>query len=237
MTGREIVAMCDKIIKRQDLDKSLLLMFINQQRRTILMDNYLYKLDKWIKYQEPENGFVKTTNLKQVRYLEYQLNGHHKPLERINTYQELLEMYDDVDMVGEPNYYLIMSGGIKIVPMPPEGVINIFGEFYPADLKEDNTEDILAEELSDVIIYFGCAEYFDMLNEQEQGAFWRAKGNAMFDKYIASVKRQMTDDKELMARDPFGNIGLVHGERRTGGGQIIIKNLDGGIVDASEGDI
>lgn len=44
MTGNEIVTMCKNIIKRQDLNEDLLLQFINQERRTILRDVYLYRI-------------------------------------------------------------------------------------------------------------------------------------------------------------------------------------------------
>jgi len=44
MNGKEIVTMCAAIIKRQDLNEDLLLNFINQQRRVVLRDKYIYRI-------------------------------------------------------------------------------------------------------------------------------------------------------------------------------------------------
>jgi hypothetical protein len=49
-----------------------------------------------------------------------------------------------VDAIGIPEYYVVMQGGIKIIPAPPVGVINIFGEWYPPDL--ENTTASLQKE-------------------------------------------------------------------------------------------
>lgn len=237
MTGTEIVSMCDKIIKRQDLDKDLLLMFINQQRKIVFRSTYLYKLLQWKRNLEPEDGFVTTKNLKQARYVEWtpseQDNVNYestrkKKLFRLNTINEAYEIYDDVDAIGEPVHYVVMQGGLKLIPAPPIGVVNIFGEWYPEDIKEDDTEDTLAKEVSDAIIYLGCAEYFDYLAETDKATYWRTKGQTMVSTYLTEIKRQMTDDKEMLARDPFGNLGLVHGTRRERGHVYNMDEITGG---------
>jgi len=237
MTGNEIIAMCDKIIKRQDLDKDLLLMFINEQRKMVIRSTYLYKLLSWKRNFEPEDGFVKLDNIKQVRYVEWtpdeQDNVSYestrkKKLFRLNTIQEAYEIYDDVDAIGEPLHYVVMQGGMKVIPAPSIGVINIFGEWYPPDIKADDTEDVLAKELSDAIIYLGCAEYFDFLAETDKATYWRTKGVQMMSAYLTEIKRQLTDDRDLFARDPFGNLGIVHGSRRERGQVYNIDELTGG---------
>ena len=236
MTGKEIIAMCSKIIKRQDLDTDLLLLFLNQQRKVVMRNNYLYKLDEWQKGFQPVDGFALIPNLKQARYVEYSLNDTRKELFRLNSFTEALQIYSSIDEVGEPIYYIIMSGGMKIIPAPPEGTINIYGEFYPADIANDNVEDTLCKELSDAIIYLGCAEYFDMLAESSQAEFWRNKGLTMIESYISEIKKQMTDDKNLLARDPFGNLGMVHGRQGMYGemgvltGVFTIDELTGGDI-------
>lgn len=264
MTGNEIINMCSAIIKRQDLNRDLLLMFINQQRRFILRSNYLYKIQRWITNFEPEDGFVNTNNpsvgvLKQARYVEWnpdpeenvaidfsehpyyengidgetiQKSGRKKKLLRLNTIQEVFEFIDNVDAIGEPAYYVVMQDGLKIIPAPTVGVINIFGEWYPPDLV-DTTEsleqdDKLNKEISDVIIFNACAEYFDFLEEYEKAQMWRTKGQAQLDAYLLEIKRQMTDDRDLMERDPFGNLGIHHGWRDTGTNIYNTDELTGG---------
>lgn len=239
MTGKEIVDMCGRIIKRQDLDTDLLLMFINQQRHMVFRSTYLYKLLGWKRNFEPEDGFVTTGDkLKQARYVEWNPDPQDnlelspsvrkKKLFRLNTIGEAYEIYDDVDAMGEPLHYIVMENGIKVIPAPSIGVINIFGEWYPEDIKNDDTEDTLEKEVSDAIVYLGCAEYFDFLMETDKGQLWRAKAKTMLDAYFYEIKRQITDDKELFARDPFGNLGIIHGTRREVGYTYDTDELTGG---------
>lgn len=250
MNGKEIVTMCAAIIKRQDLNEDLLLQFINQQRRHILRETYLYRIQKWEIGLEPEDGFVRTKGLKQARYVEWnpdpednvkidfnaepnKFNGveteRKKKLFPLNTIQEAFEIYDNVDVIGEPMYYVVMQGGLKIIPAPPIGVINIFGEWYPEDLSNsEDSEDGLSKEIADIIIYYACAEYFDFLMEPEKANLWRGKGQALLQGYIHEIKLQQTDDRPLFARDPFGNLNIGHGWRRNVGFVYPIDELTGG---------
>ena len=247
MNGKQIVDMCSAIIKRQDLNEDLLLQFINQQRRFILRRTYLYRIQKWVTDLEPEDGFVRTQGLKQARYVEwnprpednvdidFNMNGtdeRKKKLFPLNTIQEAFEIYDNVDAIGEPMYYIVMEGGLKIIPAPPIGTINIFGEWYPADLENSTeSEDGLSKEIGDIITYYACAEYFDFLTEVEKAQLWRQKGKELLDGYLSEIKRQQTDDRNLFARDPFGNLNIGHGWRKNIGFVYDIDELTGGTPD------
>ena len=244
MNGKEIVTMCAAIIKRQDLNEDLLLQFINQQRRFILRNKYLYRIQQWRIGLEPEDGFVRTKGLKQARYVEWNpkpednvvldidTNGigeRKKKLFPLNTIQEAFEIYDNVDAIGEPMYYIVMQGGLKIIPAPPIGVINVFGEWYPEDLTNDEkSEDGLSKEIGDVVVYCACAEYFDFLNETDKANLWRTKGQMLLEGYISEIKRQMTDDRPLFSRDPFGNLYIGHGWRKNTGFVYNVDELTGG---------
>lgn len=244
MNGKEIVTMCAAIIKRQDLNEDLLLQFINQQRRFILRNKYLYRIQQWRIGLEPEDGFVRTKGLKQARYVEWnpkpednvildiETNGigeRKKKLFPLNTIQEAFEIYDNVDAIGEPMYYIVMQGGLKIIPAPPIGVINVFGEWYPEDLTNDEkSEDGLSKEIGDVVVYCACAEYFDFLNETDKANLWRTKGQMLLEGYISEIKRQMTDDRPLFSRDPFGNLYIGHGWRKNTGFVYNVDELTGG---------
>ena len=244
MNGKEIVTMCAAIIKRQDLNEDLLLQFINQQRRFILRNKYLYRIQQWRIGLEPEDGFVRTKGLKQARYVEWnpkpednvildiETNGigeRKKKLFPLNTIQEAFEIYDNVDAIGEPMYYIVMQGGLKIIPAPPIGVINVFGEWYPEDLTNDEkSEDGLSKEIGDVVVYCACAEYFDFLNETDKANLWRTKGQMLLEEYIREIKRQMTDDRPLFSRDPFGNLYIGHGWRKNTGFVYNVDELTGG---------
>lgn len=250
MNGAEIVTMCSNIIKRQDLNEDLLLQFINQQRRHVLRAMYLYRIQKWVTGLEPEDGFVCTQKLKQARYVEWnpdpednveidfntepnKWNGidkkRKKKLFPLNTIQEAFEIYNNVDAIGEPMYYIVMQGGLKIIPAPPVGVINIFGEWYPEDLTNSiNSEDGISKEIGDVIVYLSCADYFEFLEEPEKSKMWREKGSSYLEEYKKEIQRQMTDDRPLFARDPFGNLHIGHGWRKNIGFVYDTNELTGG---------
>lgn len=237
MTGQEIVNMCSAIIKRQDINVTLLLQFINQQRRVILRDNYLYRIQEWRRNLEPEDGFLRTPALKQARYVEYDPSPQDniavssslkRKLYPLNTLQEAYDIYTNVDVAGQPMYYIVVQGGLKIIPMPTVGVINIYGEWYPPDIQNDTTEDPLSKEISDITVYMACAEYFDFLDEKEKAELWRNKGTVMLGQYLKEIKRQMTDDRDMFARDPFGNLYLINGMRRRRGIVYDIDELTGG---------
>lgn len=249
MNGQEIVTMCSDIIKRQDLNTSLLLKFINQQRRKILRETYLYRIQKWVTGLEPEDGFVRTQGLKQARFVEWNpepednvdldfntFNANteaprmiKKKLFPLNTIQEAFEIYNNVDAIGEPMYYIVMQGGLKIIPAPIDGVINIYGEWYPEDLtNSSSSEDGLSKEIGDIIVYSACAEYFDFLAEPEKAQLWREKSKELLAEYLKEIKRQMTDDRPLFARDPFGNLHIGHGWRKNIGFVYDTDELKGG---------
>ena len=51
------------------------------------------------------------------------------------------------------------------------------------------------------------------------------------DKYNKEIKRQMTDDRPLFARDPFGNLNIGHGWRKNIGFTYDLDELTGGTPD------
>ena len=239
MTGQEIVTMCNNIIKRQDLNEDLLLQFINQERQAALRETYLYRIQEWRRNLEPEDGFLRTPRLKQARFVEWEPEpqdnvaysiGKKKKLFPLNSMQEAYEIYHNVDVVGEPLHYIVLQGGLKIIPMPAKGVINIYGEWYPEDIQNDENEDALTKEISDIIVYNACAEYFDFLAEPEKANLWREKAQIRLDKYLKEIKRQVTDDTHLFARDPFGNLHIRHGRRKQLGHIYDGKELTGGTL-------
>lgn len=56
---------------------------------------------------------------------------------------------------------------------------------------------------------------------------WRQKADAMLEQYLKEIKRQMTDDRPLFARDPFGNLPMWNKIR---GKVYLDEELNGGTV-------
>lgn len=86
----------------------------------------------------------------------------------------------------------------------------------------------MSKELSDVTVYNASAEYLDFLEEFEKAQLWRNKAQVLLDGYLKEIKKQMTDDRELMERDPFGNLGVHHGWYDNTPRLIDVNELTGG---------
>lgn len=203
------------IIKRQDLDRSLLLFFINSTRKAIVRDTYIPRLNKFIQNIEVIEGWVTVPNLKNPSTVEFELDEFKHRLLRLNTYDDAIILFGDPNAIGAPSHYMMLENKLRIFPMPPEGMINVFGEFFPDDLTDSViSEDVLSIEIPEVLIYLGSAEYFDMLSEPQKADYWRKKGTTMFAQYLKQLRIQETEHVEMLARDPFGNIGLVSTKKR-----------------------
>lgn len=218
MTGKDILDKCDKIIKRQDLDRDLLLFFINSMRREIFRDKYIYKFNQYIKNVNCVDGIIDLPTLKNPRVVEYELTDDTNVttttrLTKVLTYEKVLRLISSIEALGKPSYFYLNGTKIQILPVPTEGNINIYGEFWLPDLLDSNTStDITTIEMPDILVYLGCAEYFDMLDETKTGSFWRQKGIALLDQYMKQIRRQETDGVDLLKRDPFGNLsGTTYG--------------------------
>lgn len=77
-------------------------------------------------------------------------------------------------------------------------------------------------------VYNASAEYLDFLEEFEKAQLLRNKAQVLLDGYLKEIKKQMTDDRELMERDPFGNLGVHHGWYDNTPRLIDVNELTGG---------
>lgn len=237
MNGKEILDVASNIIKRQDLDRALLLFFVNSTRKAILRDKQLRKLFTYIEDITMVNGKVDLTpyNLFYIKTVEWQVTdavtGEEKKvrLEKLISYNDAIDIYHSLEKVGSPKHYLVLGNYLHILAIPVEGSINIYGEVFPANLEDTlYSSDILSHEIGEALVYLGAAEYFDMLGENNSGQFWRQKGMYIVDQYVKNLKLQDSEDINLMARDPFGGTPTGKNKTQVVFDTVVVDDLDAG---------
>jgi hypothetical protein len=211
MTGQEILNQAANIIKRQDLDRTLLLFFVNTVRRAVLRDK---KVKRFYKYQTNvthSSGVIDMTaqKIKNPRKVEWQYvdAGATKQvlLAEVYSYQQAMDLYSSLTATGSPTGYLELGTSMYILPVLTTGQINIYGEFWLDDIADTAlSNDITTVEIPDALIYLGAAEYFDYLQEADKAGYWRKKGLALVDAYIAQWNAQEFDTTDAWRRQPFG---------------------------------
>jgi hypothetical protein len=221
MTGKEILDQCIKVIKRQDIDRTLLLFFVNTARKAVFRDKNISKFLKYIEDVTLTDGKLditaavtttKTYNIKSVRQVEwFYINSDgltiKSSLAKLPNYESAMKVFGSLETIDAAKAYLILGTTLYVLPIPPEGKINIYGEVWPDNIVDSSTfSDITTNEIGDALVYLGSAEYLDMLGEEERANFWRQKGTAIIDSYMKQIRIQETNDIDLMQRDPFGNV-------------------------------
>ena len=218
MTGKDILDTCVLLIARTDVNRTLLLQFVNEARRTILIDKEIKRFYTKLSNVSHTDGLIdgSAINLKHAKIVEYQTTdaGETKlaTLVKIPSYKEAIGdgyRYYDFTKIGTPANYLEIGTDIQILPVPDTGTINIYGEFWPADLTDSAlSSDITTTEIPFALVYFGTAMYLmDFLEEAERGQTCLIKGQGIIDKYIKMQKRETSYKGNLTYRDPFGNLG------------------------------
>jgi hypothetical protein len=230
MTGKEMIDLGSKIIKRQDLDRDLLLFFINAVRRNFLRTKNLRKFYKYLTNIPHNNGVVdlQALKIKYVRSVEWEIENTKINLDKLVSYEDAIDIYHSLTKVGTPKHYLEIGSELYLLPAPVEGNVNIYGDVLPDDILDDVTSfDAMTLELGEAWVYLSCAEYFDMLNEQSQGNYWRTKGTSIIGEYITQSKIEETNNIELMNRDPWGNNPSKY-PTKVVFDTVVVDDLDGG---------
>lgn len=212
MNGKEILDRASNIIRRQDLDRSLLLFFINSVRRGIFRNKQVKRFFDYKENITCLNGVIDMAaySIKSPRTVEYVVTADDgtvtkKYLARLMSYQQAMDIFGSLDAVGIPQAYLEMGTTMRILNAPATGQINIFGEFWPADLTDSNSSsDIITAEIPEALVYLGVAEYLDMLGEADKAMYWRNKGSALVDVYMAQLNSMDFNNYDAWKRRPFG---------------------------------
>lgn len=231
MNAKEILDYAEKIIKRQDIDRELLLFFINSTRKAIVRDKNIRKFSQYFSNINITNGVIDLTpfNIKGIRSVEWQLGDSKIRLDKLYSYEDAIDIYHTLDKVGSTRHYLEMNGQLYLLLVPTEGTININAEVYPSDLSDSiNSKDMLTNDLGDAWVYLGAAEYFDMLGEVQSGQFWRQKGMFIVDQYLKQMRIHDTNGVELMNRDPFGSTPTGTNKLQVVYDTVVVDDLDAG---------
>jgi len=210
MNAQDIINQAINIIKRQDVtgdNRALLLFFINTVRRAVLRDR---KIPRFFAYHEnvPHNlGVIDMTAqyIKAPHVVEWEYSSTRTKLSEVYSHKDAADIYGDLSTTGNPTGFLRMGASLYILPVPTTGQINIYGEFWPADLTDSvSSSDITTVEIPEVLVYLGAAEYLDMLGETDKAQYWRQKGMTIIDQYVKQFQGQAADTADLWRRWPFG---------------------------------
>ena len=211
MNGKLLLDLCHKIIKRQDLDRPLLLFYLNSVRKSVLRSTYDYPNEQTKQCAYGENGEISVSgnSIKNVKYVEFVTDDEERTvLRRIAGYDAARNMFDFSEN-DNPTHYVEFGDTLILLPVPESGEVYITGEFYLPDLQDDtNPVDQHTDDIADGIIYLASAEYFDMLDEVQKGQVWRQKGIQFLNEYVKHLKLRRSENLVMMNYDPFGNLGL-----------------------------
>lgn len=208
MNTKEILDMVLRIVKRQDFDRTLALFLLNTLMKDLIRGHHLHIYDelKTVSYDVYGQISISSSSIKNILNVEWVTEDEQrKMLPRVGTYNEARENFDFTE-VGEPSAYIVMGNTIKILPVPSNGTIDIFAEIFPSDLTDSiSSSNSITNDAGNLLVFLVSAEYFDMIQEEIRGKYWREKGLVLLEQYLRFVKNREVQNIELMHRDPFGN--------------------------------
>lgn len=212
MNAKEILDNAANIIRRQDMDRDLLLFFINTVRRTVFRDKPVRRFYAYRQNLTTVNGVIdmsamKIKNARVVEWVNTNPGGiiTKAYLQRLLSYKQAMDMYGSLSATGTPKAFLEMGTTLQVLPVPTDGEINIYGEFWPDDLTDSiASSDITTIEIPEALVYMGAAEYFDMLGEADIAQYWRQKGLVIVDAYLKQLNKMDFDGYDVWKRKPFG---------------------------------
>lgn len=208
MNAKEMLDKAVKIIARQDIDRDLMLLFMNAARKAVLRDRDITRFYQQLNNVSVTSGVIDTIplNLKSAKYIEFGQGSEKKPLAKFADYNTARKEYPDFTVTGEPRYYIELGTQIIILPSYTGTAINIIGEVWPADLIDNITStDITTMEIPEAWIYLAVAEYFDYFDETDKGNYWRQKGVLLVDQYIEQLQLQASYGVHALVGPYFTN--------------------------------
>lgn len=187
MNAKEMLDKTVKIIARTDVDRGLMLLFMNSARKAVLRNSEIPKFRQYLLNVPAEGGMIDTAalNIKSINTVEYDDGVKKTPLAKFIDYDSARYYYPDFSKTGAPRHYLLLGTKIYILPLPSAGTINLITETWPVDLTDSElSSDILTTEIPEAWIYLAVAEYFDYFDENDKGNYWRQKGSVLVQQYI-----------------------------------------------------
>ena len=208
MNAKEILDTVKLIVKRQDFDRTLALFLLNTSIKDLVRNYHLYMFDelKTVSYDTYGQISMSTNKIKNIVNVEWiDSDDQRKILYRVKNYEEARANFDFTE-VGEPSGYLIMGDALKILPVPTEGTIDIYAEIYPNDLTDSvSSYNSITTDAGNLLAFLVSAEYFDMLQEETRGKYWKEKGIILLKEYLGFIKNREIQNVDILHRDPFGN--------------------------------
>ena len=207
MDGKGILDLSTDIIARSDVNRPMLLNFINTSTKAAFRARSVYRMQGVRQFDVTAN-IVPCPNLKLARYVRWYDDDLKSELVKIPDVKVLLETYADPSRSGNPAQYIILGQSIQIVPAATHGTLLVAGEFWPDALADSaNSNNLLSDEIPDFLMYYGVAEYMDFLQEENRGQVFRTKALGILGEWLKENHLQEMTETNNMPRDPLGNLG------------------------------
>lgn len=211
MNAQTMLDRAAKILARQDVDRNLLLFFMNTARRAVIRDKDISRFYQQITDVSHVNGAVDKSALaiKAVKLVGYEAGAGWKTLLKLDNYEAARRFYPDFTVKGTPRHYFELGANLYVVPVPEKGTLSVLAEVWPKDLQDSAaSSDILTEELPEAWIYLAAAEYLDYFDEPDRGQYWRQKGMTLVEQYLKELNNQYISGVDTTIRGyyhpPFG---------------------------------
>ncbi len=164
MDAKTMLDRAIKIIARKDVDRELLLFFMNSARKGVLRDREITKFYQYIKSITHTDGLINLssftgdcgdfgtvnvsidyggfldttlkTDLLKIKNIKVVEWDNNGNVKELTKlwYNDAREKYPDFTRTGDPEHYIEIGKTIQVLPVLTAGSINIVAEIWPDDL-------------------------------------------------------------------------------------------------------
>jgi hypothetical protein len=208
MNGAALINRTIVLLARTDVDRDLLLSFMNDNIKDALRSKSYYFLQDSLEYSVLD-GVISCPTLKNPRLVRWTDGDLSVKLNKIPDIKEVYQKYADPTESGTPAHFVVKGKTMQIIPAPSDATsVLVAGEFWPVPLEDTATStNLFSEEIPNFLMYYGAAEYMDFLQEEKRSTKYFQKAFGVLTQWAKENRNQEMSGINNMPRDPLGNLG------------------------------